>query len=189
MTITLTLTSGSSGTAAGPFTVSGTTDGGSLNGINMTTGSISTAQLTNGWSYNDATDTITGGTINSSGTCVTGKTWTVIAATPTPTNTPTPTPTVVSYSYQLGPSKTFGNTTEACNGINGSGGAPEDLKTEVFAATDQPGDVVQFFTDAGLTSGYAGESETHAYYRTGGFVNYTGTISLSGFVTDRNACP
>ena len=186
MTITLTLTSGSSGTAAGPFTVSGTTDGGSLNGINMTTGSISTAQLTNGWSYNDATDTITGGTINSSGTCVTGKTWTVIAATPTPTNTPTPTPTVVSYSYQIGPSYTDANTTDACNNINGS---PEDFKTEVFAATDEPGNVVRFFTDAGLTSGYGGESETHAYYRTDGFVTYTGQVSPSGFVTDRTVCP
>ena len=189
MTITLTLTSGSSGTAAGPFTVSGTTDGGSLNGINMTTGSISTAQLTNGWSYNDATDTITGGTINSSGTCVTGKTWTVISATPTPTNTPTPTPTVVSYSYQLGPSYTQAQAGLACSRLTGSDGEIQDFLTEVFAATDQPGDVVRFFTDAGLTSGYAGESETHAYYRTGGFVNYTGTISLSGFVTDRNACP
>ena len=75
MTITLTLNSGSVSTAAGPFTVSGTTDGGSLNDVNMTTGSISTAQLTSGWSYNDTTDTITGGTINSSGTCITGKTW------------------------------------------------------------------------------------------------------------------
>jgi hypothetical protein len=92
MTITLTLNSGSVSTAAGPFTVSGTTDGGSLNDVNMTTGSISTTQLTSGWSYNDTTDTITGGTINSSGTCITGKTWLVIAATPTPTPTPTALP-------------------------------------------------------------------------------------------------
>ena len=190
MTITLTLGSAYTGnTSIGPFTVSGTTDGGSLNGINMTTGSISTAQLTNGWSYNDATDTITGGTINSSGTCVTGKTWTVIAATPTPTPTATPTPTVVSYSYQLGPSYTLANTTSACNGINGSGGAPQDFLTEVYAATDEPGNVVRFFTDAGLTSGYGGESETHAYYRSGGIVTYTGQVSPSGFVTDRTVCP
>ena len=133
--------------------------------------------------------TITGGTINSSGTCVTGKTWTVIAATPTPTPTATPTPTVVSYSYQLGPSYTLANTTSACNGINGSGGAPQDFLTEVYAATDEPGNVVRFFTDAGLTSGYGGESETHAYYRSGGIVTYTGQVSPSGFVTDRTVCP
>ena len=93
MIITLTLQSAYIGnTSIGPFTVSGTTNGGSLNGVNMTTGSISTAQLTSGWGYNDTTDTITGGTINSSGTCITGKTWTVITATPTPTPTVTPTP-------------------------------------------------------------------------------------------------
>ena len=76
MTITLTLGSAYTGnTNIGPFTVSGTTDGGSLNGINMTTGSIPRAQLTNGWSYNDATDTITGGTIASTGTCTTSLDW------------------------------------------------------------------------------------------------------------------
>jgi len=76
MTITLTLGSAYTGnTNLGPFTVSGTTDGGSLNGINMTTGSIPRAQLTNGWSYNDATDTITGGTIASTGTCTTPLDW------------------------------------------------------------------------------------------------------------------
>ena len=82
MTITLTLGSAYTGnTNIGPFTVSGTTDGGSLNGINMTTGSIPRAQLTNGWSYNDATDTITGGTIASTGTCTTPLDWYVDGGT------------------------------------------------------------------------------------------------------------
>ena len=189
MTVTFTLTGGSSSTDAGPFNISGTTSGGASNGVSIATG-VTKAQLLTGHTVTNVGDTITGGTIASTGTCTTTTTWSV-TPTPTPTSTaipPTPT-AVVSYSYQLGPSKTFGNTTAACNGINGSGGVPEDFKTEVFAATDQPGDVVQFFTDAGLTSGYAGESETHAYYRTGGFVNYTGTISASGFVTDRTVCP
>jgi hypothetical protein len=132
-------------------------------------------------------ETITGGTITSTGTCTTTDTWSV---TPTPTPTPTATAGVVtSYSYQLGPSYTFANATLACNGINGSNGAVQDFLTEVFAATDQPANVVQFFTDANLTSGYAGEDETHAYYRTLGFVNYTGQVSASGFVTDRTVCP
>jgi hypothetical protein len=87
MRITLTLQSAYTGnTDIGPFTVSGTTNGGSLNGVNMTTGSISRAQLTSGWGYDDLTDTITGGTINSSGTCITGNTWSV---TPSPTPTAT----------------------------------------------------------------------------------------------------
>jgi hypothetical protein len=111
MKITLTLNSGSVSTAAGPFTVSGTTDGGSLNDVNMTTGSISTTQLTSGWRYNDTTDTITGGTINSSGTCITGKTWLVIAATPTPTPTPTPT---VSYELYTADRYTCDTTSGPC---------------------------------------------------------------------------
>ena len=90
MRITLTLQSAyTDNTDIGPFTVSGTTNGGSLNGVNMTTGSISRAQLTSGWGYDDLTDTITGGTINSSGTCITGNTWSV---TPSPTPTPTASP-------------------------------------------------------------------------------------------------
>jgi hypothetical protein len=79
MIITLTLQSAYTGnTNIGPFTVSGTTNGGGANAINMTTGSIPTAQLINGWSYNDSTDTITGGTIASSGTCNTTVHWTML---------------------------------------------------------------------------------------------------------------
>jgi hypothetical protein len=108
MTITLTLQSAYTGnTDIGPFTVSGTTNGGSLNGVNMTTGSISRAQLTSGWSYNDANDTITGGTINSSGTCITGKTWTV---SPPPTPTPTPIPS------------TYDCVSGTCVEVEGAGG-------------------------------------------------------------------
>ena len=105
--------------------------------------------------------------------------------TPTPTSTPTPTPTpepVTSYQYQLGPSYTQANTSNACNNIG------TDFLTELYAATDEPGNVVQFFTDTNLTIGYAGESEYHAYYRTGGVATYTGQVSPSGFVTDRTSC-
>jgi hypothetical protein len=71
MIITLTLQSGYTGnTNIGPFTVSGTTLNGSDNTVNMTTGSITRSQLISGWNYNDTTDTITGGTIASTGdTC------------------------------------------------------------------------------------------------------------------------
>ena len=187
MTVTFTLTTSS--TAAGPFNISGTTSGGALNGVLIAT-DISKETLLTGHPISNISETITGGTIASTGTCTTTTPWSTTPATPTPTPSPSPTPTgLPSYSYQIGPSYTDANTTSACNGINGANGAPQDFLTEVYAATDQPGDVVQFFTDAGLTSGYAGESETHAYYRTGGFVNYTGTISASGFVTDRTVCP
>jgi hypothetical protein len=113
----------------------------------------------------------------------------VIAAAATPTPTPSPTPVVTSYSYQLGPSVTQSNIGQACAAITGGGGEPQSPLTEVFAATNNAANVEQFFTDAGLTSGYGGEDEYHAYYRTGGFATYTGQISASGFVTDRNVCP
>jgi hypothetical protein len=182
MTITLTLNSGSVSTDAGPFTVSGTTNGGLL--VNMTTGSISRTQLTSGWSYDDTTDTITGGTIASTGTCTTTDTWSVTPS-PTPTSTPIPpTPTaVVSYEYQLGPSKTGPNAhSTACTNVS------MDPFEPVYAATDILANVVRFFTDSNLTIGYAGESETHAYHRTGGVADFTGTISPSGFVTDNTSC-
>jgi hypothetical protein len=187
MTVTFTLTAGSSATAAGPFNISGTTSGGALNDVSIATG-VTKAQLLTGHSISNISETITGGTIASTGTTCPSSTttWYVIAATPTPTPTATP---VTSYSYQLGPSYTDANTTSACNGISGINGAAQDFLTEVYAATDQPGNVLQFFTDAGLTSGYAGESETHAYYRSGGIVTYTGQVSPSGFVTDRTVCP
>ena len=181
MTVTFTLTSGSSGTAAGPFNISGTTN---ANVVSELASGITKAQLTTGHTITGINDAITGGTIASTGTCTTTTPWLVIAATPTPTPTPTATP---SYSYQLGASHT--NATLACSGINGGEGEIADFLTEVYAATDQPGDVVQFFTDSGLTSGYAGESEIHGYHRTGGLQDWTGRVSPSGFVTDRNACP
>ena len=89
---------------------------------------------------------------------------------------------LTSYQYQLGPSYTEANTGDACDNIG------VDMLTEVFAATDQPGNVVRFFSDSELTVGYAGEAEHHAYYLVGGFVTYTGRVSPSGFVTDRNIC-
>jgi hypothetical protein len=98
-----------------------------------------------------------------------------------PTPTPTPEP-VTSYQYQLGPSYTQANTSLACSNIG------TDFLTEVYAATDVAANVVQFFTDTNLTIGYAGESEYHAYYRTGGVATYTGQVSPSGFVTDRTSC-
>jgi hypothetical protein len=86
MTVTFTLTSGSSATAAGPFNISGTTSGGALNTISIATG-VTKAQLLTGHTVTNVTpENITGGTITSTGTCNTTTTWSV---TPTPTPTPT----------------------------------------------------------------------------------------------------
>jgi hypothetical protein len=186
MTVTFTLTAGSSATAAGPFNISGTTSGGALNDVLIENGVIKD-KLSTGHSISNISETITGGTIASTGTCTTTTPWYVIAATPTPTPTATP---VTSYSYQLGPSYTQAQAGLACLRLNGSDGEIQDILTEVFAATDQAANVVQFFTDSNLTSGFAGEGETHAYYKTtGGVTDYTGQVSASGFVTNRTVCP
>ena len=86
MTITFTLASGSSATAAGPFNISGTTDGGSSNTVSIATG-VTKAQLLTGHTVTNVTpENITGGTITSTGSCNTTTTWSV---TPTPTPTAT----------------------------------------------------------------------------------------------------
>jgi hypothetical protein len=93
MTVTFTLTAGSSATAAGPFNISGTTSGGALNDVSIATG-VTKAQLLTGHSISNISETITGGTIASTGTTCPSSTtrWYVIAATPTPTPTATPSP-------------------------------------------------------------------------------------------------
>ena len=89
MTITFTLASGSSATAAGPFNISGTTDGGSSNTVSIATG-VTKQQLLTGHTVTNVTpENITGGTITSTGSCNTTTTWSV---TPTPTPTPTASP-------------------------------------------------------------------------------------------------
>ena len=105
MTVTFTLTTSS--TAAGPFNISGTTSGGVLNGVSIATG-ISKATLLTGHPISNISETITGGTIASTGTCTTTDTWFVISPTPTPTDTPTPTPTLFGAGGRYN-----------CDGFNG----------------------------------------------------------------------
>ncbi len=91
MTITFTLASGSSATAAGPFNISGTTDGGSSNTVSIATG-VTKAQLLTGHTVTNVTpENITGGTITSTGSCNTTTTWSV---------TPTPTPTATAAACE-----------------------------------------------------------------------------------------
>ena len=89
MTITFTLASGSSATAAGPFNISGTTDGGQSNTILIATGITKTQLLTGHTVTNVTPENITGGTITSTGTCNTTTNW---YTTPPPTPTATPSP-------------------------------------------------------------------------------------------------
>jgi hypothetical protein len=98
MTVTFTLTTSS--TAAGPFNISGTTSGGALNDVSIATG-ISKATLLTGHPISNISETITGGTIASTGTCTTTDTWL--------TN---PEPTVYTYNCVNG----------SCIEVEGTGG-------------------------------------------------------------------
>ena len=192
MNVVFTLSAATSGTTASTaFNISGTTSSDVVS--ELATG-ITKNQLTTGHTINGVNDAITGGTIASisPSVCVGfTTTWSVIQPTPTPTPTVTPTPTgVPSYSYQIGQSYTQAQAGLACSRLTGSDGEIQDFLTEVFAATDQAANVVQFFTDSNLTSGFDGEGETYTYQKTtGGVTNYTGQVSASGFVTDRTVCP
>ena len=88
MTITFTLQSIYTGATyvAGPFNISGTTSG---NVTYELATNVSKASLTTGYSVNTAYETITGGTICSTGTCTNCIPWsTNLTPTATPTNTP-----------------------------------------------------------------------------------------------------
>jgi hypothetical protein len=83
MNVTFTLTT--SNTASGPFNISGTTNGGSLNGVPIEN-NVSKANLLAGHTVNSILDTVTGGTITSVGvgTCNgTVKNWYVYPQTAT----------------------------------------------------------------------------------------------------------
>jgi len=105
MTVTFTLTT--LGTAAGPFNISGTT------GSNVTTelaSGITAEQLASGHTISSISESITGGTIASTGTCNTTTTWSASTTTPTPT----PTINTPPYSFDV----SLGTTGKA--NINGS---------------------------------------------------------------------
>jgi hypothetical protein len=67
MTVTFTLTAETSGTTqSGNYSISGTTSGGALNGVFIASG-ITRAVLTTGYTATGISDSITGGTITSTG--------------------------------------------------------------------------------------------------------------------------
>ena len=91
MNVTFTLTTNN--TASGPFNISGTTNGGSLNGV-LIENNVSKANLLAGHTVNSILDTVTGGTITSVGvgTCNgTVKNWYVYPQT-----------SILSYEFSAG---------------------------------------------------------------------------------------
>ena len=158
MTVTFTLTGGSASTDAGPFNISGTTSGGASNGESIATG-VTKEQLLTGHTITNILDTITGGTIASTGTCTTTDTWSVTPS-PTPTSTPIPpTPTAVaSYEYAITPTG-FGTRSEACSDFTMS------LPSVVYAAEQSRNSVTRFFTNSNLTNGFPGAGGYYCWRR------------------------
>jgi hypothetical protein len=116
MTVTFTLTGGSSSTDAGPFNISGTTSGGASNGVSIATG-VTKQQLLTGHTVTNVGDTITGGTIASTGTCTTTTTWsTNPTPTPTATDVPSPTPTPFGAGARYNCLPNGGGCVEAVDG-------------------------------------------------------------------------
>lgn len=82
MKLTFTLQSAYTGATyvAGPFNISGTTSEGTT--YWLATG-VTKNQLTSGYEVNTTYETLTGGTINSTGTCTTSRNWYLVAPTST----------------------------------------------------------------------------------------------------------
>jgi hypothetical protein len=114
MQITFTLSPSYTGATyvAGPFNISGTTSAGTS--YWLATG-VTKSQLTTGYTINTTYETLTGGTIASTGTCSTTQPWYVTAPSPTPTPTATDSGEALTAIGLQGP---YGNCNNACAAYN-----------------------------------------------------------------------
>jgi hypothetical protein len=114
MQITFTLSPSYTGATfvAGPFNISGTTSAGTT--YWLVTG-VTKSQLTTGHTITTAYETLTGGTIASTGTCTTTQPWYVTAPSPTPTPTATDSGVSLTAVGLQGPYQTCANACSAYN--------------------------------------------------------------------------
>ena len=178
MNVTFTLTGGSSGTSAGPFNISGTTSGGALNGVSIAAG-VTKEQLLTGHTVNSVLDTITGGTIASTGTTCPSSTttWFVITATSTPTPTPTVTPTPLPV-LNLIVISSGGDGPIAC-----TNNANSQYTFDVYSEFHQLVDGDTLYADALGDTMFVG---TGGFYSDG---STFGKINSSGVYTQLDNCP
>jgi hypothetical protein len=96
MRLTFTLQSSYTGAqyVAGPFNISGTTEAGTTY---LLASGVTKSQLSTGHSVNTVYETLTGGTINSTGTCTTSRNWYVVS----PVSTLSYTMTGPTYYFYL----------------------------------------------------------------------------------------
>jgi hypothetical protein len=114
MQITFTLSPSYTGATfvAGPFNISGTTSAGASHWL--ATG-VTKTELTTGYTINTTIETLTGGTIASTGTCSTTQPWYVTAPTPTPTPTATDSGVPLTSMQAQGPYQSCDNACSAYN--------------------------------------------------------------------------
>ena len=95
-------------------------------------------------------------------------------------STSSTTTTIVGFSYDVSQTSSVDAPT-ACS----FAGATQTL----FASTNNPLLVARFFTDAGCTVPYSGDTNFYRYQLTSGGGSYSGQIDLGGFVTNAANCP
>jgi hypothetical protein len=181
MTVTFTLSPAFTETAAGAFNIFAVTNLGATTQIGT---DISKPDLITGVTISGIDDNTTGGTITSTGSlsggfCTNSEDWFV--STPEPTATLEP---VTSFEYNITP-EGYSTASEACS-VFGS-----ILPTVVYAASEFPSGVTQFFTDDQLTIGFAGSGTFHSYKRDVDSSSQIvrAQVSPSGFTSDYGNCP
>lgn len=174
--VVFTLTSAGSDT--GPFNISGTTSGGSTSEL---ANGVSKATLEAGYEITVSNDSITGGTVASTGTCTTTRSWTKPSA-----------PTISLAIYGTDLNGTPGNVTLFYSINSGS-----NVNVPGYTNSPLPSSCSELYTITGLTSGdqvTIGTSNNYALSGTsdsstcpssvGGNSTFTTTINGTAPATD-----
>ena len=185
MQITFTLSPSYTGATyvAGPFNISGTTSAGTP--YWLVTG-VTKSELATGHTITTPYETLTGGTIASTGTCSTTQNWYV--TTPSPTPSPTATDSGQTL-YTLSAQGAFGVCTDACAAFNSS------PSYTTFYMTTQTFNELSAVNGTLYTQNIANPSyiaNAGFYYHTSGYmfvVNPDGTVSSTIYLCQQNnAC-
>lgn len=184
-TTTTTTTSSTSTTTTLPptstTTTSSTTSSTTLPGSSTTTTSTSTTTTLPPTSTTTSSTSTTTTLPPTSTTTSTSSTSTSTSSSSTSTSsTSSTTTTIVGFSYDVSQTSSVDAPT-ACS----FSGTTQTL----FAATNNPLLVTRFFTDAGCTVPYSGDTNFYRYQLTSGGGSYSGQIDLGGFVTNTANCP
>jgi hypothetical protein len=179
MQITFTLSPSYTGATfvAGPFNISGTTSAGTT--YWLVTG-VTKSQLTTGHTITTPYETLTGGTIASTGTCTTTQPWYVTAPSPTPTPTATESGVPLTSMQAQGPYQSCEN---ACSAYNSN-----QSFTTFYITTTNLNDLTSLqgtmYTQNIASSSF--EANAGWYYHTSGYMFQIGSNGVAN--TSINLC-